>query len=146
MKELITRIEELALQLEAANRQIEISATDARDALGQLNRANKKLGEMRDDGNRLRDELDSAINECERLRVESKEIIGELRAAQDATKAECERIRVEMGAIHATDIELLERLTAKMTLIETVADACGRTEGESVVEFMKRVKQETRYT
>ena len=37
MKELITRIEELAVQLTAANRQIEISATDARDALGQLN-------------------------------------------------------------------------------------------------------------
>ena len=92
----------------------------------------------------LKHERDSAITECERLRAESKATIGELRAAQDATKAECERIRVEMGAIHATDIELLERLTAKMTLIETVADDCGRAEGESVVEFMQRVKQETR--
>ena len=167
MKELITRIEELAVQLEAANRQIEISATDARDALGQLNRANKKLVEMHDDGNRLRDELDpiraaakhygrfdgnavmiitqaandeairqsngkmvsqlraevetlkherdSAINECERLRAESKETIGDLRAQVDARLIErLSRQQAPLQVLYKELLSMREALGSKL--------------------------------
>lgn len=92
----------------------------------------------------LKHERDSAINECERLQVESKEAIGELR--HRIATANKERANMTFVSENERLEEKVALLQAERDKTNEAADACGRTEGESVVEFMKRVKQETRYT
>ena len=190
MKELITRIEELAVQTARDARQIETlqglllasqSALEAEltEAISR-NKAQDEVRTLRAEVETLKHERDSAINECERLRAESKATIGELQAKVADARNELNALHREAnkrGRINSDLVAVIRKgwedadraaqlegelrneiknhgdmrneaqaLRAELLQVQEAADACGRTEGESVVEFMKRVKQETRYT
>ena len=108
------------------------------------NKAQDEVRTLRAEVETLKHERDSAINECERLRAESKATIGELH--HRIATANKERANMTFVAENERLEEEVALLQAERDKTNEAADACGRTEGESVVEFMKRVKQETRYT
>ena len=74
-----------------------------------------EISELRAEVETLKHERDSAINECERLRAESKETIGDLRAQVDARLIErLSRQQAPLQALYKELLSVREALGSKL--------------------------------
>jgi len=164
MKELITRVEELAIQAAGAQLQIDKSEAEARDLGRELGKARQKIMELvneRDhalarvppeawleENKKLADRIErmeasedivrkSLNEEITNRDRELREMDAEAKAHREALQAKDAEISKLLGA-HADDIARIDKVTALLAVIESDATESGKEEGESVCDFLAR--------
>jgi len=164
MNELITRVEELAIQAAGAQLQIDKSEAEARDLGRELGKARQKIMELvneRDhalarvppeawleENKKLADRIErmeasedivrkSLNEEITNRDRELREMDAEAKAHREALQAKDAEISKLLGA-HADDIARIDKVTALLAVIESDATERGKEEGESLCEFLAR--------
>jgi len=164
MKELITRVEELAIQAAGAQLQIDKSEAEARDLGRELGKARQKIMELvneRDhalarvppeawleENKKLADRIErmeasedivrkSLNEEITNRDRELREMDAEAKAHREALQAKDAEIS-RLKETHAQDLSRIDKVTALLAVIESDATERGKEEGESLCEFLAR--------
>jgi hypothetical protein len=139
MKELITRIEELAVQVAGAQLQIDKSEAESRELGRELGKARQKMMELVNERDHAlaRVPPESWAKENKRLAAQSEDLLGVIERRELLIKSLNDEITKRDHELRAHESELAEQREEIRSIIET-ATYFGMTSDEGVGNFIKR--------
>lgn len=139
MKELITRVEELAVQLAGAQLQIDTSEAEARELGRELGKARQRMMELVSERDHplARVPTESWADENKRLAEQSKDLLGVIERREQLIRSLNDEITKRDHELRAHEKELAEQREEIRSIIET-ATYFGMTSDEGVGNFIKR--------